>query len=231
MFDSAHSVTDLGDVATWVTAISTIALVLATGALAYLTLLLAKSAHRPFVIATIEPNIWAPQYLDLHIVNEGNASAFDVVISFEPPLPVEDDRRKPGHPDAISILRSGQHLKIDVGQAQMLFDLKSRVTLEWSNKSGGKKERNTYPLDVTYLKTFRMLGREPYIQIAGDIQKIEKSLGKIVSGHSPLKVAIFDRVDREAERKRWEALREEAINERTSSSQKDSTRSVAADDS
>jgi len=74
---------------------------------------MADAAAQPQVVANIVPNQWSVIHLDLAVENTGNATAFDIEISFEPPLENGQARgEKIGLPfRRISVLKPGQTLQ------------------------------------------------------------------------------------------------------------------------
>lgn len=99
---------------TTVTALATAALFYATWVLARETKILSKATAQPHVTVGIEPNQWALIYFDLIVRNSGNAPAYDIKISFDPP-PCKFPKRKGGaskldkRADAVS--RTSKRLK------------------------------------------------------------------------------------------------------------------------
>lgn len=74
-------------ISTAITALATAALFYATWVLARETKVLSRATAQPHVTAGIEPNQWTLIYFDLVVRNSGNAPAYDIKISFDPPIP------------------------------------------------------------------------------------------------------------------------------------------------
>lgn len=166
--------------AEWVTAGGTVALVIATAVLAYLTWVLARATHRPSVILTFEPNHWALTWLDMHVVNEGNATAFDIKIAMDPELPGRDNDKSPAIiPESISALRAGQVLKRYACESVLVLDTIFTVTISWRASPKGRISSITYDVDMSYLKGHGSLGGEPMVQIANEIKKLREHVGNI----------------------------------------------------
>lgn len=68
------------------TAIATIFLWRVTKTLAVETTRMAEAAAQPHMVATLSPNRWSMNHFDLHVDNTGNATAYDIEVSFDPPL-------------------------------------------------------------------------------------------------------------------------------------------------
>ena len=187
------------DMSAWVTAIATVVLTAATIALAYLTWQLAQATRSPSVVATIEPNGWAPTILlDIHLVNEGTASAFDVEIGFDPPLPKEKEGQH--HLERTSVLKSGQQMISTLVQAKLMIDQVYTVTLSWAKKPGGRKTKTVYPIDVSAIKGMRFInGGDPIFRIAEDIRKLREQMDRLAGGAKRLQVDSFSAEERQAE--------------------------------
>lgn len=141
-----------------ITAYATVALVLATGVLAYLTWVLARATNRASVIATIEPDPQWLQILELHIFNEGNATAYGVTVTFDPPLPTSSvsGSRAIVYPDKVSLLVAGQRIVSFLGQTKLMVDQKYKVTVGWKRRPTSRSTiTSTYDLDLSYLNFLR----------------------------------------------------------------------------
>jgi hypothetical protein len=202
------------DWAEWTTAVATVALVAATAGLAWLTWLLAKATSRPSLIATIEINGWAFQFLDLHLVNEGNASAFDIELAFDPPLPDRHDNTAVGNFRNVSILRAGQHLTTNLGRNTVVIDKVFQVSISWRAKPNAKRESMTYTLDMSFLRGITRLGAgDPSYTVAQEIRKIREQWEGVAEGRKRISADTHtsaDRKDEELEReRRFDEIREQ----------------------
>lgn len=195
------------DWAGWTTAIATVALVAATAALAWLTWLLAKATSRPSLIATIESNGWAFHFVDLHLVNEGNASAFDIQVEFDPALPAKEEGMTVGSFRNVSVLRAGQRLTTNLGRNTVVIDKVFQVTISWRAKPNGKRESTAYTLDMSFLRGITRLGSgDPTYVIAQELKKIREQWEGIAAGRKRISADTYtsdDRADEEQERERW----------------------------
>lgn len=207
-----------GDISAAVTAWATVALVAATIALAWLTWILARATSRASVVVTIEPNPAAINFVDMHIINEGNASAFDVQISFEPPLPESGGQfDKIRFPSRISTFSAGQRLVTSLCEAFVILDRHYVVTISWlASPRAWRRQSLQYPFDLTHLASFGKLGKDPAIQAADELKKIRENLDKVVSGQRRLRVDHYGHPDRIRERR--EADRQRAAIRRSSAS-------------
>jgi hypothetical protein len=195
------------DWAGWTTAIGTVALVAATAALAWLTWLLARATSRPSLIATIETNGWAFQFVDLHLVNEGNASAFDIQVEFDPALPAKEEGMTVGSFSNVSVLRAGQHLTTNLGRNTVVIDKVFQVTISWRARPNAKRESMTYTLDMSFLRGITQLGGgDPTYTLAQEIKKIREQWEGVAAGRKRISTDTYtsaDRNDEEQERERW----------------------------
>lgn len=174
------------ELSTWVTVAATIATALATVVLAGVTWLLFKSTQRmaaatsePNVIATLEPNRWSFMHLDLLIENTGTGPAFDVQITFDPPLTRDRGGQQTTLPlNAVSILRSGQALRNHVGQGSAFLDRSYRATVSWKATANSTRRTTTsYDLSLRHYDGFSRLGGEaPQVQTAQELKKIREAL-------------------------------------------------------
>jgi hypothetical protein len=101
--------TVLGAIAT---AVATFYLYRVTKLLAIETKKMADASAQPQVVANIAFNQWAMNHCDLSVTNTGNATAFDILVEFDPPLEVDDEGLpRPETPlHRISLLKPGQSL-------------------------------------------------------------------------------------------------------------------------
>lgn len=215
----------LTDLPAWVTAGSTVALVVATAVLAYLTWMLASRTARPQVVASLEPNRWAMNYLDLHLANTGNASAFDIRVQFVPPLPLLDDvREQRGKPalSEISVLRPGQHMQTSQCPFSAALEDKYEVRVEWKRHPAAKRpEKLTYTLDLTGLENLGRVGPEsPEVQIAQEVKKIREDWRNITTGFKRLRVDAYSSGDRQREEQQWRARRSAMVAEQAQAASK-----------
>lgn len=105
--------------ALWITALATFALAYLTLSLARATKHMAIATHSANVVASLESNQWHMTFFDLVIHNAGNAPAYDVFIQFDPPLPYSFDDQETSPPLAgISLIRPGQLLSSSVGDIE-----------------------------------------------------------------------------------------------------------------
>lgn len=204
-------VRDLGGViGTAVTAVATIFLWLVTRTLAKETKRLAKASAQPQVVATIEHNRWAMQYADLHVSNTGNATAYDVSISFEPPLPIDDlrDSIRPPPLQTLSVLKPGQALHSSLSKFAPLIDKTFIVTVSWrSSPSSPERESNVYPLDMSFVRGITRLGSaDPLTQIAEQMKKMREDWQSVAQGNRRIKTDVFTSNDRSRQARELEAL-------------------------
>lgn len=160
--------------AAFVTALATIALCWVTAVLARETRVMAARAAEPHVVVTLEPNRWAIHFLDMHIMNSGNAAAYDITTTFDPVLPA-DGPESWSPIDRVSVLRPGQEIVSSVGRFAALRDQTFKVTVKWRRKSGGPEEVNSYALNLRDYQNFNQLGGDPMVKIANAVEKMQKA--------------------------------------------------------
>lgn len=199
------------DFSGWVTAVATVVLTFATIALAVLTWQLAKATRSPAVIATIEPNGWAPTLLlDIHLANEGTASAFDITISFDPPIPQEREGQQ--HLERASILRAGQKMVSTLVDAKLMINTAYQVKVSWADKPGGKQKSLAYPVDISSIKGLRFInGGNPLFRISEDIRKLREQIDRVAKGQHRIEVDSYTSADREQEERAQQEMYEQII--------------------
>ncbi len=185
-----------------ITAWATVALVLATVALAYLTWILAKATSRASVVVTIEPNPAAIQFLDIHIINEGNAAAYDVQIRFDPELPASGGQFSAIKvPSRIAMFVAGQRIISSLCEAFVILDNSYEITVSWKvSPRSWRRQAITYAFDLSHMNNLSRLGNDPAIQSADELKKIRETLDKMITGFSRLKVDVHSQEDRDRER-------------------------------
>lgn len=189
--------------ADWVIAIATVALVIATAVLAVFTKRLSDATGKPQIVATIEVNRWSMLHVDLRVENTGNASAFDINVSFEPPLPrfgpVPDGGTPPLH--QISLLRPSQYLITSQCNAGDVLDDPYTATVSWAQRpKGRKRETLVYTIDLSGIRHLSRLGAEsPEVQIADEIKKLREDWRYVASGSRRVSVNSYSSADRDAE--------------------------------
>lgn len=212
MLDLLIDATFISGASTAVTAIATIALFVVTAVLAKETRRLANLSSQPQVVATIQRNRWGFGFADLHVANTGNAAAFDIQVSFDPPLeidPVGDDATPPLQ--SVSVLKPGQAVDSYLVEFQRIIDQTYAVTISWKNNpKATRRETLVYTLRIADIKGSSQLGAsDPAVQIADDIRKMREDLHKLTTGWSKPKVDVFTSADRQAERDKRQREMEE----------------------
>ncbi len=192
--------------ADWVIAIATVALVIATVVLAIFTKRLADATGKPQVVATIEVNRWSMLHVDLRVENTGNASAFDIHVSFEPPLPrfglVPDGGTPPLH--RISLLRPSQYLITSQCKAGDVIGAPYTATVSWAQRPNGRvRETLVYTIDLGGIRHLSRLGAEsPEVQIADQIKKLREDWQNVASGFRRISVNSYSSADRDGDEKK-----------------------------
>jgi hypothetical protein len=176
----------------------TVVLAAVTALLAWYTKQLADVTMRPSIVATLEPSRWSVRHFDLHVVNEGTAAAFDIRVTFEPPLDLHNV--KDGDPQPlteISILRTGQRMTSFVAGFEDLEDKAFAVRVSWSRKpKRSKREELKYDFDMKSFGGVSFIGSDPAVQIAEEMKNLRKLVQGTISGNR-LSVDIYSSGDRE----------------------------------
>jgi hypothetical protein len=183
-----------------VTAVATIFLWRVTKVLAVETTRMAEASAQPHVVATLTPNRWSIKHFDLHIDNTGNATAYDIETSFDPPLENGGARGEKAIPlQNVSVLKPNQGLNSFLSEYELLKGKKYSVTVTWRNPQKLERERNVYTLNMADNEGISRLGDDPLIQIADQIKKIQETWEPIARGSKRTEIDIFSSEDRTEE--------------------------------
>lgn len=200
-----------GALGTGVTAVATFFLWRVTRTLAIETKRMAEASARPQIVATLEPNQWSIIHADLVIANTGNATAFDIHVSFDPPLQNGEPREvKAELPlQNISILKPGHSISSYLSEFTPLMENPYEVTITWLRKPSDKtKENNTYTLDMRHAKGITRLGSaNPLIQIAEQVKKMREDWQQVARGSQRIDVDVFTSFDRLHSRRTMDRMR------------------------
>ena len=174
-----------GAFGTFITAVATIFLWKVTKLLAIETKRMGEIASQPHVVATIEPNRWAMNHVDIHVSNTGNATAYNIDVIFTPPLTNGLVRANKDVPlQNISVLKPGQTLSSYLSEFTNVKDINFEVKISWQNNTNVEsRETNIYLINMAEQNGVSRLGEDPIIQMASSIKKIDESL-KSISGTS-----------------------------------------------
>lgn len=192
-----------GVIATFVTAVATIFLWKVTRLLAKETTRMAEAADQPHVVATLTPNRWSLRHYDLVVDNTGNATAYDIRIAFNPPLENGEARKKDAKIpfEMVSVLKPGQGLRSYLADINVLRDKSYEVTITWRRASRDRpRETNSYTLDMADYAGTSELGKDPLVDIARSLEKVEKTLSVLPRSH--INVDVHTAADREKDRQR-----------------------------
>lgn len=197
---------------TLVTAVATVFLWRVTRTLAGETKRMAEASAQPQVVAHIEPNRWAHNHADLHVANTGNGTAFDIQVTFDPPLERDkEDSDQPIPLQRISVLKPGQKVSSWIGEWGPLLKKTYSVQVSWKrHPSRDDREALTYTLDMNDVEGMSWLGAsDPMIQVAEQIKKIREDWQRVPKSGGKLHVDVFSSDDRRAERETLERMRAE----------------------
>lgn len=165
---------------------------------------MAEAAARPHVVVTLTPNRWSMRHFDIHIDNTGDATAYDVVVAFDPPLENGEARgdRIEIPFQRISVLKPGQGLYSYLSEFAKLKGKTYRVDISWKrDASREQRQTNAYTLSMADHDGISRLGDEPLVEIAKHIKKIEENWSPVAKGSKRTKVDVFSGLDRLHERR------------------------------
>ncbi|MER8627318.1 hypothetical protein [Mesorhizobium sp. M1143] len=202
----------IASIQTWsmaITALATMALGIFTWVLALETKRLSRATAQAHVVASLEPNQWAINHVDLVVANTGNASAHDVAVAFSPELEKYKDGSKGRPLRHISVLKPGQSVSSYVGEHELFHDKTYQVSTSWKHRpSEHKRQSLGYELSMGDYEGYGHLGaRSPFIQMAEQLKKLREDWEWVARGSHKIKTDNYSGDDREKERKRLEALR------------------------
>lgn len=205
---------DQSNIAIWGTLAASIATAIATFFLWRVTMLLAKETKRmadlsarPQIVASIIPNQWSTIHLDVQVENTGNASAFEIEISFDPPLENGEAREDRVIPfEQISVLKPGQVLQSYLSGVGDYLKQKFTVTASWKlHPDATERENLVYTLNMSDYQGISYLGsRDPVVQIAEQIKKLRDDWRYVASGSRKIKTDVHTSDDRRREQEALE---------------------------
>jgi hypothetical protein len=200
----------------WIEPISVAITALATVALGYFTVVLARATKRladvgeqPNVVVTFEPNRHIIFHLDMHVENTGTATAYDIQVRFDPPLDIAGrDSARPIPLSDISVLKPKQAISSSLVDWGSLNTKAFTVHTSWvRNPSSGEREKLAYSVDLTGLEGMSRLGGDPGIESAQAVKKMADILDHFASGFRKLAVNTYSASDREEEERQREERR------------------------
>ncbi|RWP68175.1 hypothetical protein [Mesorhizobium sp.] len=180
------------------TAVTSVALAWITYILAKHTKRMADNTSTPHIVVTIEPNRWSIIHFDLIVSNTGNATAYDIKIAFNPPLPSADARRELSMPlQNLSVLRPGHQISSYLAEYSKLKDQAYSVTVTWKFSPKSRDDSSSYLLNISDYDAITRLGAvEPSVQIAEQLKKFRDDWTHIATGHRRINVDIYTQSDR-----------------------------------
>lgn len=194
---------------TLVTAVATVFLWRVTRVLAVETKRMAEASAQPQVVAHIEPNRWAGNHADLFVSNTGNASAFDIRVTFEPPLERDGRHQTRAVPlQRISLLKPGQEVSSHIGSWAPLLKKTYRVEILWKrHPKDVEAEALTYTLDMNDIEGMSRLGAaDPMIQVADQLKQLREDWQYAARGQKRLSIDSYTSEDRAAEQEALERM-------------------------
>lgn len=210
-------VTFISAIAALLTAIATFFLWRVTRLLAVETKRMVDASAQPHVVVTLDPNPWAAFYFDINIANSGNAPAYNIEVTFDPPLVNAEHRQEQNVPfSRVSVLKNGQSLNSSLCKYEQIKDQVYSVTVSWSKKpNNSEKEVHTYNYNMKSFEGISYLGaRNPMTQIAEQIKKIREDWRPISQGNKKIKSDIFSQNDRDEESRLIQERHQKFLQER-----------------
>lgn len=171
-------------IAAFISAMAAIYMGKLTKILATETQKMADAVSQPHVTVTFIPNQWNMDYFDIHIDNTGNATAYDIEITYPDELKrdISDDFPNLIPFKTISILKPNQNLNSSFASAKHLHEISQiEISISWKRKSiDNVREYNQYIINMKDYEIFGRLGElNPNIAIANHTKKIADSLKHI----------------------------------------------------
>ena len=188
------------------TAIATFFLWRVTKQLAVETKRMADLAAQPQIVASIVPNQWSTIHFDLVLENTGNATAFNIIVKFDPPLKTDSElgtvSKIPFR--QVSLLKPGQKLQSFLGDASQYLENENGYAVEvtWQlHPDKNKRHSLRYNQSMTDFSGVGYLGeRDPIVQIANEMKHLREDWRWIASGSRKLNIDTYDSDDRLRER-------------------------------
>ncbi|NTX83141.1 hypothetical protein G7003_05555 [Citrobacter youngae] len=203
-------ITFISAFAALLTAIATFFLWRVTRILAEETKRMVDASEQPQVVATLEPNAWSMLYFDISVVNTGNAPAFNIEVTFDPPLENASHRKDKTIPlKQISVLRNGQQMTSNLCEYKQIEGKVFQVSISWTKKPNSTvKETMSYTYNMASFAGISQLGaKNPMTEISQQIKGIREDWKHIAKGTRRIQTDIYDSEDRIDEKK----LRDEQI--------------------
>ncbi|HDU6133105.1 TPA: hypothetical protein RFX09_002914 [Klebsiella aerogenes] len=186
------------------TAIATFFLWRVTRILADETKRMVDASEQPQVVATLEPNAWSMLYFDISVVNTGNAPAFNIEVTFDPPLENASHRKDKTIPlKQISVLRNGQQMTSNLCEYKQIEGKVFQVSICWTKKPNSTvKESTSYTYDMASFTGISQLGAaNPMTAISQQIKQIREDWMPVAKGTRRLQTDVHDSEDRIDEKK------------------------------
>lgn len=211
-----------------IVAVATLFYVILTRSLVKETKRMREAQTEPHVAAKVELTDEWIHFIMFAVENVGVGPAYNIKLTIKPDFITDMNRPLSSigmFKHGISYLAPGQRLSIYLtsllGKIDEIEkpDSKYKFTVHINYESStGVKYSNTYPIDFLQFMGMSRIGTPPMRSIAGDIEKIRDSVGKIQSGWNKLKVEIYDSKDRKMEVDKWKREQRELIAQQKKSS-------------
>lgn len=186
------------------TAVATFFLWRVTRILADETKRMVDASEQPQVVATLEPNAWSMHYFDINIANTGNAPAYNIEVTFDPPLENASHRKDKTIPlRQISVLKNGQKMSSNLCEYNQIEGKVFLVNVSWTKKTNAtEKEVNSYTYDMASFAGIAQLGASnPMTEISQQIKHLREDWKNVAKGSKRIQTDMYDTEDRSEERR------------------------------
>lgn len=203
-------------IGTLVTAVATVFLWRVTKVLAVETRRMADASAQPQVVVSIEPNQWAMMYADITVANTGNATAFDIVVVFDPPIQRENSEAERPFPlERVSLLRPGRKITNFLSSFEPLLNHTYEATVSWKrDPRTDQRQSLTYQINMADFEGRGHLGAaSPITQIADEIKKMRDDWRPVTQGQRKISTDVFSSLDRLHQRREHQRYRRRLMRE------------------
>lgn len=208
---------------TAVVAVSTVVYAILTARLVEETSRMRQAQTEPRLSAYFEPKEEFVNFGHLYIKNIGLGPAYEIRVTMKPEgsvaggdLLIKDFVKVKAFERGINYLGPGQSLRS--GFTSMVENYQDKIcsvlhiSINYKGADGSSKN-DVFRVDFSELEGYGSLGKPHLYSIAQSLEKIQKDIHDLTTGHSKPKVQTFDHEDRERERRDWEEHRQQLIAE------------------
>lgn len=206
---------------TVVVALSTVVYAILTGILVSETRRMRQAQTEPRIEVTVRCRDEWISLVNIYVRNIGLGPAYDISFSLSAEgggdgaqILIEDFTKAQFLKTGLKYLGPGQELKSDLSQMTERFEDKIQSVLVANvvyRGALGKRYEEQFRLDFSEFKGRSQLGKPHLYAIAQSLEKIQHGIGQLATGSKRLKTDVYDREDREKEKKEWEEHRADLI--------------------